>query len=204
MESRYADLHERCSSAGALLFDLDGTLADTMPLHYEAWRSILDDLGVVLDRARYFAMAGVPTRRILGILSEEQGVALDFDALVVKKEALFLAQVHRATPLDPAISLARAFHGRKPMAIVTGGIRRAVARTLDLIGATGLFGTVVTAEDTEHGKPDPAPFLLAAARLKVDPAECVVFEDGDPGLVAARAARMHAIDVRAYLGRTSS
>lgn len=203
MESCFADLETRCSAAAALLFDLDGTLADTMPLHYDAWRAILDERGVVLERERYLALAGVPTRTILATLSEEQGVPLDYDALLVRKEALYLEQVHRAVPLDPAISLARAFHGRKPMAIVSGGVRRAVRRTLDLIRATAWFDTVVTAEDTERGKPHPAPFLLAATRLGVDPRGCLVFEDGDPGLEAARAAQMETVDVRGTARRTS-
>jgi beta-phosphoglucomutase-like phosphatase (HAD superfamily) len=201
MESRFADLEARCSQAGALLFDLDGTLADTMPLHYEAWRAILDERGVILDRERYFALAGVPTRRILATLSEEQGIPLDYDRLLVRKESLFLEQVHRAVPLDPAFSLARAFNGTKPMAIVSGGVRRAVTRTLSLIGATAYFPTVVTAEDTQQGKPHPAPFLLAAQKLGVDPRACLVFEDGDPGLEAARAAMMETIDVRATARR---
>ena len=167
-----------------------------MPMHYEAWQHVLGRRGVTLDRDRYFALAGVPTRKILATLTVEQGVALDFDELVVLKERLFLEQVHRAVPLDPAFSIARFFQGKKPMAIVSGGMRRAVARTLDLIGATAFFATVVTAEDTEIHKPDPEPFLLAAARLEADPASCLVFEDGDPGIQAARAAGMQVIDVR--------
>jgi beta-phosphoglucomutase-like phosphatase (HAD superfamily) len=189
-------MEELCASAQALLFDLDGTLADTMPMHYEAWQHVLGSRGVTLDRERYFALAGVPTRRILATLAEEQGVALDFDELMVLKERLFLEQVHRAVPLDPAFSIARFFQGKKPMAIVSGGVRRAVTRTLDLIGATAFFATVVTSEDTEIHKPDPEPFLLAAARLEADPAACLVFEDGDPGIQAARAAGMQVIDVR--------
>jgi beta-phosphoglucomutase-like phosphatase (HAD superfamily) len=191
-----ASLDDRCARAGALLFDLDGTLADTMPLHLDSWQRILSTRGVTLDRERYFSMAGVPTRRILAILSREQGVPLDFDELVVMKEQLFLDQAHLATPIEPYFSLARAFHGRKPMAIVSGGIRRSVKRTLELIGATSFFGTVVTAEDTEEHKPDPAPFLLAASRLGIDPASCLVFEDGDPGIEAGRKAGMQIIDVR--------
>src|SRR4029077_12097085 len=137
-----------------------------MPMHYEAWQHVLGRLGVTLDRDRYFAMAGVPTRKILATLTEEQGIAIDFDELVVLKERLFLEQAHRAVPLDPAFSIARFFHGKKPMAIVSGGMRRAVTRTLDLIGAATFFATVVTSEDTELHKPDPDPFLLAAARLE--------------------------------------
>jgi HAD superfamily hydrolase (TIGR01509 family) len=193
---RIAALEEACARAEAILFDLDGTLADTMPLHFDAWQAILADRGVVLARQRYFSMSGVPTRRILEVLSAEQGVPLDFDELVALKEARFLSQLHRAQPLDPAFSIAVAFHGRKPMGIVTGGIRRAVARTLALIRAEALFATVVTAEDTAHGKPDPAPFLLAAERLAAPAARCLVFEDGDPGIQAATAAGMEVVDVR--------
>jgi beta-phosphoglucomutase-like phosphatase (HAD superfamily) len=189
-------LAEDCASAGALLFDLDGTLADTMPLHLDSWRRVLSTRGVTLDRDLYFSMAGVPTRRILARLAAEQGVALDFDELVLLKERYFLEQAHLAAPIEPYFSLARSFSGRKPMAIVSGGIRKSVARTLELIGASTFFPTVVTAEDTEEHKPDPAPFLLAASRLAVDPAACLVFEDGDPGIAAARTAGMRVIDVR--------
>jgi beta-phosphoglucomutase-like phosphatase (HAD superfamily) len=189
-------LDHRCASAGALLFDLDGTLADTMPLHLDSWTRVLSTRGVTLERDRYFSMAGVPTRKILAILSREQGVALDFDELVLLKERLFLEQAHLATPIEPFFSLARDFHRSKPMAVVSGGIRRSVTRTLDLIGASSFFPTVVTAEDTQLHKPDPDPFLLAASRLGVDPAACLVFEDGDPGIQAATKAGMQVIDVR--------
>jgi beta-phosphoglucomutase-like phosphatase (HAD superfamily) len=187
---------ERCARAGALLFDLDGTLADTMPMHLEAWQRVLGERGITLDRERYLSMAGVPTRTILRTLGDELGVLLDFDELVVRKEALFLAEAHRASPIEPWFSIARDHARRKPMAIVSGGIRRSVARTLDQIGAAAFFPTVITAEDTERGKPDPAPFLLAASRLGAHPAECLVFEDGEPGIRAARAAGMQVVDVR--------
>jgi beta-phosphoglucomutase-like phosphatase (HAD superfamily) len=189
-------LADRCARARALLFDLDGTLADTMSIHLEAWQQVLAERGVTLARERYYAMAGIPTRKILSMISEELQVALDYEQLVVRKEALFLAQAHRAAPIEPWFSIARKHAGHKPMAVVSGGIRRSVARTLDLIGATGFFGTVVTAEDTEHGKPDPAPFLLAASRLGVEAGACLVFEDGDPGIRAAQAAGMDFVDVR--------
>jgi beta-phosphoglucomutase-like phosphatase (HAD superfamily) len=193
-------LEQRCAGASALLFDLDGTLADTMPIHLDAWQRVLAERGVVLERERYFAMAGIPTRRILRILSDELSVPLDFDELVVLKESLFLEQAHRALPIEPWFSLARDHVGRKPMAIVSGGIRRSVTRTLERIGAASFFSTVITAEDTENGKPDPAPFLLAAARLGVKAGGCLVFEDGDPGIQAARAAGMDIIDVRERVG----
>jgi beta-phosphoglucomutase-like phosphatase (HAD superfamily) len=191
-----SSIAERCARAGALLFDLDGTLADTMSIHLDAWQRVLAERGVSLERERYYSMAGIPTRRILRILSDELGVALDFDELVVRKEALFLEQAHRTVPIEPWFSLARDHWPKKPMAIVSGGIRRSVKRTLDLIGAAAFFGTVVTAEDTEHGKPDPAPFLLAASLLGVAPRDCLVFEDGDPGIQAAVSAGMGVIDVR--------
>ena len=149
-------LEELCSSAQALLFDLDGTLADTMPMHYEAWQHVLGGLGVTLDRDRYFCDGRRAHAQDPRNLDEEQGIAIDFDELVVLKERLFLEQAHRAVPLDPAFSIARFFQGKKPMAIVSGGMRRAVARTLDLIGATAFFATVVTAEDTESTSPIPS------------------------------------------------
>jgi beta-phosphoglucomutase-like phosphatase (HAD superfamily) len=179
-----------------LLFDCDGTLADTMPLHFEAWEETLRPSGLVFPRDRYFSMAGMPTRAILGELSREQGIAVDYERLLPLKEERFLARLGRVRPVSPVVDVARAARGSVPMAVVSGGVRRAVERTLQLIGVHEWFCAIVTAEDTTHGKPDPAPFLLAASRAGVDPRRCLVFEDGAPGFESARRAGMDAVDVR--------
>lgn len=182
----------------ALLFDCDGTLADTMPLHYEAWRATLEPRGVVFARERYLALAGMPTAEILRLLSTEQGIPLDFETLLPEKEERFLGLAERVRPIEPVLAVARAARGRTPMAVVSGGIREAVLRTLDLIGARDWFASVVTAEDTPRGKPDPAPFLLAALRTGAPPRRCLVFEDGALGIEAATRAGMDVVDVREF------
>ncbi len=179
-----------------LLFDCDGTLADTMPLHYEAWSATLAPHRVVFPRDRYFSMAGMPTRAILEALSAEQGIPLDFDALLPIKENHFLARMGRVRAIEPVVAVARAARGKTAIAVVSGGVRSAVVRTLETIGVDQWFSAVITAEDTLRGKPDPAPFLLAAERAGVDPRRCLVFEDGGPGFESARRAGMDAVDVR--------
>ena len=145
-------------------------------MHYEAWQHVLGGRGVTLDRDRYFAMAGVPTRKILATLTEEQGIAIDFDELVVLKERLFLEQAHRAVPLDPAFSIARFFQGKKPMAIVSGGMRRAVTRTLEPASERRPSSRRSSpSEDTESHKPDPAAVPArrgAAPKPTRPPASC--------------------------------
>lgn len=179
-----------------LLFDCDGTLADTMPLHYEAWAATLAPHRVLFPRDRYFSMAGMPTRAILEALSAEQGIPLDFDALLPIKENHFLARMDRVRAIEPVVAVARVARGRTPIAVVSGGVRKAVERTLETIGVHRWFCAIVTAEDTARGKPDPSPFLLAAERAGVDARRCLVFEDGGPGFESARRAGMDAVDVR--------
>ncbi len=189
-----------CGPYDALLFDCDGTLADTMPLHYTAWKRVLEPFGVVFEENRYFSLAGMPTRHILATLSKEQGIPLNFDELVHVKERYFLEIVDRLAPFEPVLALARAFHGTKPMAVVSGGIRRAVERTLNHLAIRAWFGAVVTAEDTPSGKPHPEPFLIAAQRLNVNPARCLAFEDAQLGFESALSAGMDVVDVRGMVG----
>jgi beta-phosphoglucomutase-like phosphatase (HAD superfamily) len=179
-----------------LLFDCDGTLADTMPLHFEAWRKTLEPRGVTFTRERYMALAGMPTGEILRLLAGEQGIPLDFDALLPEKEGHFLSQAHLARPIERVVALARSARGTRPMAVVSGGVRRAVERTLQTLGIHGWFCAIITAEDTRAGKPDPAPFLLAAERIGADASRCLVFEDGELGIESAQRAGMDVVDVR--------
>lgn len=188
----------------ALLFDCDGTLADTMTLHYEAWHETLLTYGVDCPRAFIDEHAGVPTDLIVEEINERWGVSLDPRGVCEEKEGRFRLQIHRTEPIEEVLATAHAHHGKLPMAVVSGGERDLVEATLVAIDALRLFPVLVTATDPVAPKPSPDVFLEAARQLGVDPAGCHVFEDGEPGMVAARAAGMTLTDVREVIARRGS
>jgi beta-phosphoglucomutase-like phosphatase (HAD superfamily) len=185
-----------------LIFDCDGTLADTMPAHYRAWTGMLAPHGIPFPEARFYAMGGMPTERIIRALAEDAGVAVDdVGAMVREKERRFLQLLDGVTPIGVVLAIAAAHRGRLPLAVASGGYRDVVARTLDKLGVREWFAALVTAEDTTRHKPEPDVFLTAAERLCVAPAACAVFEDTEIGLEAARRAGMLAVDVRPWTER---
>jgi beta-phosphoglucomutase-like phosphatase (HAD superfamily) len=185
-----------------LIFDCDGTLADTMPVHYKAWLAMLARFNIPFPEPRFYAMGGIPTARIILILAAEAGVHVpDVDALVLEKEQLFLAHLGAVARIEPVIAVAAAHRGRLPMAVASGGYRDTITRTLNQLALRDWFDALVTAEDTVRHKPDPDVFLEAARRLGAEPGRCVVFEDTDIGLEAARRAGMAGIDVRPWVTR---
>lgn len=185
-----------------LIFDCDGTLADTMPAHYKAWTAMLGRFGIPFPEPRFYAMGGMPTASIIRVLAGEVGVVVtDVEAMVVEKEQLFLTHLDAVTPIDVVLGIASAYRGKLPIAVASGGYRDTITRTLDRLGVRAWFDALVTAEDTTRHKPDPDVFLEAARRLNVEAAKCVVFEDTDIGLEAARRAGMLGIDVRPWVKR---
>lgn len=187
----------------ALIFDCDGTLTDSMPLHYVAWRRTLDRHGIQFPEARFYAMGGVPTDKIIETLCHEQSLVVDVPAIAEEKEREFLLTLHDVRPNRPVCDIARGHHGRLPMAVASGGIRSVVMDQLIKIEMQHYFAVVVAAEDTQRHKPEPDVFLEAARRLQVSPAGCLVFEDTDIGLLAAKRAGMEAVDVRQWAGQSS-
>ena len=182
----------------ALLFDCDGTLADTMPAHYRAWLEVTEPHGIEFDEDRFYSLGGRPTRDIVATLFAEVGLAVDVDHAAGVKERSFLAQLDRILPIDPVVDVVRRSRGRVPMAVVTGGYQDVCRRILARVGIADCFDTIVASEDTTRHKPDPEPFLEAARRLGARPERCVVWEDSGLGIEAARRAGMHWIDVRAF------
>lgn len=181
-----------------LIFDCDGTLADTMPLHYEAWIATLDDYGLTLDEDRFYALGGWPTKAVAKLLADEAQLAVDLDKFFHEKEARFLSSVERVTPIEPVLAEARRYRGRLPMAVATGATRDVCERILRTIGIWDWFDCLVGADDVARHKPEPDVFLEAARRIGIEPARCLVYEDADPGIEAARRAGMACIDVRAW------
>jgi beta-phosphoglucomutase family hydrolase len=186
----------------AFIFDLDGTLADTMPAHFVAWTAVTARYGLTFPETRFYALGGVPTAKIAAMLIAEAALALDPVAVALEKEELYydsLAAGGGLRAIEPVLALARRHRAEGPLAVASGSLRRLVTRTLETLGITDWFAAVVAAEDTARHKPEPDVFLEAARRLDADPAVCTVYEDTDIGLEAARRAGMTGVDVRKLL-----
>ena len=170
-----------------------------MPLHYLAWKETLADRNAEMSEQFFYDLGGVPTADIVRILNDRFGYGLEVEETAAAKEARYEELLPQAQPVERVIELVREYSGRYPQAVASGGIRRLVMKTVRALGLEDLFEAVCTAEDVKRGKPEPDLFLLTASRLGVPPEECVVFEDSDLGLEAARRAGMQAVDIRPWL-----
>jgi len=183
----------------ALIFDCDGTLADTMPLHWVAWQTITSRHNVIFPEDRFYALGGVPSRHILQMLREEQRLSIDPIAVSREKEEEYLKLMAQVGPIHEVVEIAKDHAGKLPMAVASGGIRPIIEKVLRHLNIRELFAAVVTSEDVLHQKPAPDIFLEAARRLGVPPKSCRAYEDTDIGLTAIRAAGMDAVDVRTLI-----
>ena len=182
-----------------LIFDCDGTLADTMPLHWQAWEKVARRRGIQFTEERFYALGGVPSRDILQVLKQEQRLAIDPLAVAKEKEEAYLELFSHVGPIEIVVNVAKEHHGKIPMAVASGGTHRVIEKVLVHLGIRHLFQAVVTSEDVLHQKPAPDIFLEAARRIVVRPEFCRAYEDTDLGLQAIRAAGMNAVDVRSLL-----
>jgi beta-phosphoglucomutase-like phosphatase (HAD superfamily) len=179
-----------------IIFDCDGTLADTMPLHWRAWQVIAARHRFNLPEERFYALGGVPSRDILKLLCREQGLGLDHLAVAREKEAEYLPLIAQVEPINAVVGVARENFGKIPMAVASGGNQKVIGQVLDHLGIRYLFNAVVTSEDVINQKPAPDIFLEAARRIGILPQHCRAYEDTDLGMRAIRAAGMEAVDVR--------
>lgn len=177
------------------IFDCDGTLADSMPLHFEAWEETMKEVGGYITEAMHYEWGGMPNAAIVEKLNQMQGLHLDPEDVVRRKHRHYLERVERVTAIEPVVELARKYAKEGKVAVASGGRRVLVERTLGVLGLLDLFPVVVTADDYREGKPNPEPFLLAAKKMGVEPGECLVFDDGDTGVEAARRAGMRWVQV---------
>jgi HAD superfamily hydrolase (TIGR01509 family) len=185
------------------IFDLDGTLINTMPLHYRAWDAAMRHHGLaeVLNEDLFYSLGGVPTVRVAELLGVHYGLKLDPYEVEVTKERMFLQKLDAVDPIAPVVEFARRVALTQPVAIATGGQPEVALPALKAAGLEGLFKIVVTPRDVEpgRGKPEPDMFLLAAMKMGVPPAQCLVFEDAEPGICAALAAGMQVVRVPSRL-----
>ena len=172
-----------------------------MPLHWRAWQSVTQRHGITFSEERFYSLGGVPSRDILKVLCQEQGLTLDPIRVAKEKETAYLEFLAHVGPIEVVVSIAREYYGRIPLAVASGGSHAVIEKVLEHLGIRHLFATVVTSEDVVHQKPAPDIFLEAARRIGVPPESCRAYEDTDLGLQAIRAARMEAVDVRSLIAQ---
>jgi HAD superfamily hydrolase (TIGR01509 family) len=182
-----------------LIFDCDGTLVDSMPLHWACWHETFAAFGVSCPHDFLDELKGVPTDGIVSRYNAQFGTSLDIWAFAEEKERRAREKLREVHPIRVVTDVVDRYHGRLPMAVASGGPRATVELSLEAVGLIDRFAAIVTADDPVKPKPSPDIFLEAARRLNVSPAFCQVFEDGDLGILAAKAAGMAATDVRPYL-----
>jgi beta-phosphoglucomutase family hydrolase len=179
-----------------LIFDCDGTLADTMPMHWRAWQVIAAKYKLHFPEDRFYSLGGVPSRDILQMLAREQNVTLNHIEAAHEKESAYLPLMMQVEPIHAVVEIARTNFGKIPMAVASGGTQPIIIGVLEHLKIRHLFDAVVTSEMVTNQKPAPDIFLEAAKRIGIEPKFCRAYEDTDLGMQAIRSAGMDAVDVR--------
>ncbi|MGC4851772.1 HAD family hydrolase [Micromonospora sp. DT15] len=179
----------------AYLFDCDGTIVDSMPLHYLAWQRALEEWGCEFPEDLFYAWGGRPTADIIVALNEQQGLSMPVEAVVERRESYYQELLPQLAAVPEVLAHIHDAHRRVPFAVVSGSTRASVTASLDALGLLDRFDVLVCADDYTRAKPDPEAFLLAAEQLGVPPESCLVFEDTDLGIQAATAAGMASVRV---------
>jgi len=174
----------------AYLFDCDGTIVDSMPLHYKAWKQILGEWNCEFSEERFYAWGGMPIVEIISTLNKEYGLSMPVETLASRKESLYFELLPELRPVPEVVEHVLAMHGKIPFAVVSGSTRDSVVASLTALRLLDRFDALVCAGDYQNSKPHPEAFLLAAEKLGVPPNACLVFEDTDMGIEAATAAGM--------------
>lgn len=182
-------------SFDAYLFDCDGTIADSMPLHHRVWCETLSAWNCDFPEQLFYDWAGVPIGEVVKRLNELNGLSMPIQETLNQREEIYYRSLSQVQAIPEVIEQIELQFGRIPLAVVSGSPRESVVRTLTTLGVLDRFETLVTAEDTLRGKPAPDPYLLAAQRLGVEPKRCLVFEDGEAGIQSAIAAEMQWVRV---------
>ena len=188
-------LHLPSGSFKAYLFDCDGTIADSMPLHYIAWKKALAEWNCEFSEELFYAWGGMSVAEIITALNRERGLQMPVEQVSHRKEDLYFENLDQLKAVPEVMEHIEASYGRIPFAVVSGSTRDSVTRSLAALKILNRFDTLVCAGDYQKSKPDPEPFLIAAEKLSVAPKDCLVFEDSDMGIQAATAAGMASVKV---------
>ena len=186
-------------NAKALIFDLDGTLSDSLPVHIASWNAVCKKLNCTFDERILVEMTGAPTLSFAERIKREQNLEISAEELVVLKQQEFWKNINQIKPHDAVIDLMKSAHGKIPMAVGTGASRTSAMLQMKELGIDQLFDFIVTADDVDRHKPEPDTFLKCAELMGVEPKYCQVFEDGELGIQAAQTAGMLLTDVRPFV-----
>lgn len=176
----------------AIIFDLDGTLADTMPVHFLAYKHILASYGIDFTPELFATMAGIPAVGTIEKINDLFGTNLDAEEVGHTKEREYEKLMHKMKPVEPVVELMKKYHGKLPMSVGTGGYHRLAWKTMEILGLDKYIDILVSSDDVTHPKPHPETFLKCAEKMGVAPEVCEVFEDGELGIQAAKSAGMKA------------
>ncbi len=187
---------ELFSTTKALIFDLDGTLANSMPIHFSAWKETLKQFDVDFDFL--MSCAGMPCYKIVGVMNDKYETNINPEEFMLLKEQAVIENIHKVEPIKAVVDLVYRYHNKLPMAVGTGGQKQIASKTLELLGVDKYLPILVTANDVEKHKPNPDTFLRCAELMQVAPENCQVFEDAVLGFEAAQNAGMKFTDVKAY------
>jgi HAD superfamily hydrolase (TIGR01509 family) len=187
----------------AYLFDCDGTIVDSMPLHYIAWKKALGEWNCPFDEKLFYAWGGKPVDEIISTLNEMDGLKMPVKEVGVRKEGLYFELLPQLKAIPEVLEHIEAQYGRIPFAVVSGGRRNSVVKSLTVVHLLDKFDAIVGAGDYKNSKPAPDGFLIAAAKLGVEPKDCLVFEDTDLGIQAAAAAGMASVLVPSAMERAA-
>lgn len=184
----------------AYIFDCDGTLADSMPVHYQAFLKTFEEMGITVDLTEeiYYGLAGAPIHEFVAKINKEFNTTIDSHQVDEWKNIFYREALDQIGPVQSVVDLLKSTVGKLPIAVASGGTLHCVSRTLKIIGVADDIDALVTAEDVQNGKPAPDIFLKAAELLSVDPTKCLVFEDAALGIQAAYAAGMKAVHVETH------
>ncbi len=186
-----------------LIFDCDGTLVDTMPIHFKAWSITTEKYGLIFPEDRFYALGGVSPFEVLRILSSEQDKKIDFEEVTQEKESLYMQLISEAKEIPEVMEIVRSNFEKIPMAVASGGTSETVIGILNHCSIKHYFDVIVTSEDVENPKPAPDTFLEAARRMNIAPEKCRAYEDADMGIKAIIAARMDLVDIRKIITKKS-
>lgn len=185
-------------SFDAIIFDCDGTLVNSAPLHFRAFQIALAQQGASLEKSWYMDRLGLARHELITEFSNEYSANIDVPYAVAQSQEQYVNQIKHLSDVPEVVGIAKQYFGMVPMAVASSGQKLSVCESLESVGLLHLFDLILTAEDVLACKPDPEIYVTAANKLQINVSKCLVFEDAEEGLASASAAGAQVIDVRSF------